>query len=57
VKVLHFIDFDVDLSAKERAAIRHLLDGAYEVEKVARLTVRISLELAEKLPQVEAPAK
>lgn len=52
----HTIDFDVELSDKERETLKYMLDGKCEIERIAKLSVRVSIPLQEKTAQPEAPA-
>lgn len=48
------VDFDVELSDKERETLKYMLDGKCDIQRIAKLSVRVSIPLHEKIPP-EAP--
>lgn len=54
--VLHDIPFEIELSAKDRDTLKRVLDVPCEIEKLAKLTVTVKVELQERQPKPEAPA-
>jgi hypothetical protein len=51
VQVNHAIEFTVELSDKERACLKYMLDGKCEIERLATLTVKVKVPLQDKLPE------